>query len=70
MANREIKIDSEFIKLGALLKYAGAARSGADAKVMITGGKVMLNGETEMRRGRKIRPGDKVETGGETITIV
>jgi ribosome-associated protein len=70
MTKKEIKIDSEFIKLGSLLKYSGAVQSGAEAKALILDGKVLHNGIVEMRRGRKIRPGDVVEVGGETISIV
>mgnify|MGYP002623729937 CR=1 FL=1 len=62
-------IRDEFIKLGQLLKLAGIAGSGIEAKIMIENGEVMLNGETETRRGRKIREGDIVETAGKTITV-
>ena len=54
----EIKIKDEFIKLGQALKLAGFAGSGVDAKFMIEDGMVSVNGETEYRRGRKVRPGD------------
>lgn len=56
----EIQIKDEFIKLGQALKLAGLAGSGVDAKFMIEDGMVAVNGETELRRGRKIYPGDVV----------
>lgn len=56
----EIQIKDEFIKLGQALKLAGLAGSGVDAKFMIEDGMVAVNGETELRRGRKIHPGDVI----------
>lgn len=54
-------IRDEFIKLGQALKLAGFAGSGVDAKFFIEEGMVTVNGETEFRRGRKVRPGDVIE---------
>ena len=65
----EITIRDEFIKLGQLLKLAGIAGSGIDAKIMIEKGEVTVNGETELRRGKKIREGDVVAADGTTITV-
>lgn len=59
---QEIIIHDEFIKLGQAVKLAGIAQTGIEAKIMITSGEVMVNGETEVRRGRKLYSGDKVET--------
>ena len=56
----EIFIKDEFIKLGQALKLAGLAGSGVDAKFMIEDGIVTVNGEVELRRGRKLRPGDVI----------
>lgn len=55
-----VNIRTEFIKLDQLLKYAGVADSGAFAKELILEGFVSVNGEIETRRGRKIRPNDKI----------
>ena len=52
----EITIKDDFIKLGQALKLAGLAGSGVDAKFMIEDGIVSVNGEVELRRGRKVRP--------------
>lgn len=60
----KIKISTEFIKLDQLLKFAGIAESGADAKIMIAEGTVSLNGEVCSMRGKKIRPGDVVTVDG------
>ena len=56
-----IAIRDESIRLGQALKLAGIAQTGIEAKIMITSGQVLVNGETEERRGRKLRGGDTVE---------
>ncbi len=66
----EIKIDSEFIKLDSLLKYANLVESGGVAKTLIQEGYVLLNGEVETRRGKKIYSGDVVELEGESIKVI
>ena len=55
-----ITIHTEFIKLDALLKYAAAVGTGGEAKTVIAGGLVTVNGEVCTQRGKKIRPGDRV----------
>lgn len=62
---KEIDITGEFIRLDAFLKFAGAVDSGGRAKLVIQQEYVTVNGQTETQRGKKIRPGDKVEFGGE-----
>ncbi|NLW42158.1 MAG: S4 domain-containing protein YaaA [Tissierellia bacterium] len=66
----EIKIDTEFIKLDSLLKFVNVVESGGMAKSLIQDGYVLLNGEVETRRGKKIYPGDVVELEGEIIKII
>ena len=70
MEKVEIKLRDEFIKLGQALKAAGIAESGVDAKFMIQDGKVSVNGETELRRGRKLFDQDEVACGNTLIKIV
>ena len=60
----------EFITLQSLLKVAGLADTGGAAKVAITGGEVQVDGETETRRGKKIRAGQTVKFAGEEIRVV
>lgn len=57
----EIKIDSEFIRLDALLKLANAVMTGGHAKMVIQDGDVKVNNEVCTARGKKIRVGDKVQ---------
>jgi len=55
-----VPISTEYITLDALLKWTGIVDSGGQAKAVIIAGKVMVNGEVETRRGRKLRAGDKI----------
>ena len=57
---QEFQLKTEWIKLGQLLKAAGIADSGIMAKELIEQGYVLVNGDTENRRGRKIYPKDTV----------
>ena len=65
-----IPIQTETIRLSQLLKLANLVQDGAEAKFRIAGGEVRVNGAVEIRRGRKIRPGDRVEFAGETCEVV
>ena len=64
-----IKLRDEFIKLGQALKAAGLVESGVDAKEVIVQGLVVVNGEIETRRGRKLYDGDEVEFDGDKISL-
>ena len=54
-----IQIDTEFIRLADLLKYAGAAETGGQAKLLVQDGQVLVNGEVCTMRGKKLRHGDQ-----------
>lgn len=56
----KIEITTEFIKLDALLKFAG---------LCVEDGLVKVNGEVCLQRGKKIRPGDTVELDGEAVEV-
>lgn len=56
----EIKLKDEFIKLGQALKAAGLVDSGVVAKIVIQDGEVLVNGEVETRRGKKLYGGEVV----------
>jgi ribosome-associated protein len=66
---REFAIRGEVIRLGQLLKAAGLADSGTDAKELLLTGDVRVNGEPETRRGRQLRRGDVVELDDEQLLI-
>ena len=65
-----IEITTEFIKLDQLLKFSNITENGADAKYLVVNGYVKLNGETELRRGKKIYDGDVVEIDYEDSHFV
>lgn len=53
-----IREGEQYIKLGQALKKCGVVSTGAEAKEIISEGKVTVNGSLENRRGRKLYPGD------------
>ena len=63
MPENRIKITTEFIKLDALLKFASLVGSGGEAKQLIQDGEVCT------MRGKKIRPGDRVELDGQEVIV-
>lgn len=64
-----VHLEDGYIKLGQALKAANLVESGADAKAVIQEGLVMVNGEVDTRRGKKLVEGDMVEYNGETVKI-
>ncbi len=67
---KKITITTEFIKLDALLKFAGETMTGGEAKEIIQAGLVAVNGETCVMRGKKIRPGDRVSVNGDELEVI
>ena len=64
-----INLREDFIKLGQALKAAGLVESGVEAKEVIQNGLVLVNGEIDTRRGRKLYEGDIVSFENQTIKI-
>jgi ribosome-associated protein len=56
----DVPIRDESIRLGQFLKLANLVDHGAEAKPLVAGGHVRVNGEVEVRRGRQLRVGDVV----------
>ena len=69
MKTEKIVIQTEFIKLGSFLKFAGAVGTGSDAKEVIISGQVVVNGEVCTQRGKKIKPLDKIEFNGVVYEV-
>ena len=65
----EVTIQTEYIKLDSLLKFAGLCDTGGFAKELVQQGAVRVNGEVCTMRGKKIRPGDVVAFNGQTLTV-
>ena len=68
--SEKILIKGDYITLGQFLKVVNAVESGAMAKMVIADGKVLVNGEVEVRRGKKLRQGDKVSFDGVDYEVV
>ena len=66
----KITIETEYIKLDSLLKFAAVVGTGGEAKYVISEGMVSVNGEVCTMRGKKLRPGDKVSFQGLDFEIV
>jgi len=64
-----VNIRDEYIRLGQAMKLAGLTDNGSQAKEVIQGGEVSVNGETETRRGRKLRDGDVFSWKGQEVRV-
>ena len=64
-----ILIHTDFIKLDAMLKFAGLVETGGEAKLLIQQGQVQVNGEVCTMRGKKLRGGDTVILAGRTVAV-
>lgn len=69
MEKQIIFINTEFIKLQDLLKFAGLVETGGQAKILIQDGYVTVNGEICTMRGKKIRNGDIVTLDDDTLEV-
>ena len=69
MREQTCKIETAYIKLQDLLKFAGLTETGGEAKLAIQNGEVSVNGETCTMRGKKLRPGDRASLDGVTVTV-
>ena len=65
----QLKSDQEYITLQSLLKITDIISTGGMVKAYLVENEVLVNGELEDRRGRKLYPGDKVEVEGRTFVI-
>ena len=69
MKGTAIRIDTEFIRLDALLKLAGLVQTGGEAKLRIQAGEVMVDGEICTQRGKKMRPGSVAELEDRRLRV-
>lgn len=67
--SRDIPIRGQTIRLGQLLKLAGVIDSGSDAKELLAAQTVLVNGDSETRRGRQLHPGDTVLVAGQELRV-
>ncbi len=66
---RTVQIRDEAIRLGQFLKLADLVDNGADVKPLVATGEVRVNGETEIRRGRRLSRGDVVAVSGQEVRV-
>jgi ribosome-associated protein len=64
------ELETDYITLSDLLKVCGVTDTGGAAKLLIADGEVMVDGEVELRKGRKVRPGHTVTGEGFLINVV
>lgn len=65
----DIPVDEDGIKLGQFLKLADLVDSGSEAKQVLAGGVVRVNGDVETRRGRTLERGDVVSLGANSARV-
>ncbi len=63
------ELKEEFVELHKILKFEGLVESGGMAKQIIADGQVIVNGEVETRKRKKISAGDKIEYSGQLIDV-
>ena len=66
----DVSITGDMIRLGQLLKLAGAVENGADVRPLLADGAVTVNGEIDIRRGRQLHKGDVVTFDGVSVRII
>lgn len=67
---KEIKIRTEYITLGQLIKYLGIVSTGGEIKLFLLENPVFVNEMQENRRGKKLYPGDLIEILSKKYVIV
>lgn len=67
---KKIAIKTEYITLGQFLKFANIIHNGGDAKIFLATTAVYVNGELEMRRGRKLRALDLIQISKQEYQII
>ena len=66
----ELELRGEFIELDKLLKATGLVESGGRARVLIAAGEVTVDGQVELRKTAKMRAGQVVQFGGQSVRVV
>jgi ribosome-associated protein len=69
MQEQTVELATEWIALCDLLKIAGVADSGGAGKALVASGAVRVDGQPELRKTRKVRPGQTVELAGVRIRV-
>ena len=67
---RDVEINREPVELYKVLKFEGMTSSGAIAKIVISEGKVLVNGKVETRKRKKLMSGDIIEFDNDKIRLI
>ncbi|HLS53657.1 MAG TPA: RNA-binding S4 domain-containing protein [Tissierellaceae bacterium] len=67
---KEVRIDTDYIKLDQFLKLTNIAQTGGHAKFLILDGLVKVNDKICLKRGKKLRKGDIIEIGQEGQYVI
>lgn len=70
MNKQQFKLENDYIELIKLLKYMGICETGGQAKIAVDSSLVKVDGEVESRKRRKLRVGNVVVMGNETIEVI
>lgn len=70
LPTKQVKIDTDFIKLDAFLKLCGAVMTGGHAKAVVLDGEVFVNGEVCLMRGKKLHKGDNIKFDGTVFEVI
>ncbi|MFD0748804.1 RNA-binding S4 domain-containing protein [Mucilaginibacter calamicampi] len=66
----EFKVTGDYIPMIQLLKATNLVQTGGEAQIVVAEGEVKYNGQVDYRKRLKVKPGDTVEFGGETIKVI
>ena len=69
MSKTQVSITTEYINLGQFLKLTDFISNGGEARFFLEDNNVLVNGEIEERRGKKLYPGDEIEINGALFTV-
>jgi len=69
MSEEFFTLESEYITLGQFLKITDFIQSGGQARFFLENNEILINGEPENRRGKKLYPQDKIQIGERTFII-
>lgn len=70
MTMKDVKIKTEYITLGQLIKFLSLVGSGGEVKFFLMENQILLNEEPEIRRGKKLYPGDIIKINNQSYHIV
>jgi ribosome-associated protein len=68
--SKSVTIHTDYITLGQFLKLADVINTGGQAKAFLAEASIVVNGEEDNRRGRKLYPEDRIEINGTDSFVI